>query len=381
MKRVTCWIGLLALLTALAPVVTGSRAAATELGPGPTYSLSSYLPDDNIPPPPPPPGVRRDSARVSPPLPPPLVSKPQDKQAAPAKAAPAAAAAGCASCQEAGESLQQGCCFCPRWTITAGAIIWTRTAPASSTWLSSAGGTTLFDPQSFNLGWDAGPRIDLVRHFEGWDFEVLYFGIDSWSDSQSFAAAGMHNTLDPGANPLSTANFLYTSKLYNLEANAKLAVTPCIDVLAGFRWIQIDDDVTFQGTSAGGAGSLSQNVFNNLYGFQLGAEGRLFDHGGPFWLDAFVKAGVYDAHVAGNFSESGSFGATATSATLDRTAFVGEVGINAHYQLTRHLAAYAGYDLMWVDGVTLAPDALSTASLSNNSPLYHGAVAGLELHW
>jgi hypothetical protein len=379
MKRFTCWIGLLAFSTAMACGVTGNRALAADLGSSSTYSLSSYLPDGQFALPPP---GTHSSAPTSPlpPLPPPLRGEPLDGPMLPAGSASSGVPASGPACQAVAENLEQGC-YCPCWTITAGAIVWTRTAPGSNTWLTGAGGATLFDPKDFNLGWDAGPRIDLVRHFDGWDFEVLYFGIDNWNQSQSFTAAGMLNTLAPGANPLSAASFTYTSRLYNLESNFKLAITPCIDVLAGFRWIQVDEGVTFLGTSGGGPGAMSQTVLNNLYGFQLGAEGRLFDHGGPFRLDTFVKAGVYDAHVSGTFSESGTFGATATSASLDRAAFVGEVGINAHYQFTRCLSAYAGYDVMWVDGVSLAPDALSTASLTNNAPLYHGAMAGLELHW
>ena len=257
MKRFACWIGLLAFATAIASGVTGSRAGAAELGPGSTYSLSSYLPDGEVVPPPP--GVR-NPARTTPlpPLPPPLASEPLDAPAGPAGPALSGVPSIGVPGQATGENLEQGC-FCPCWTITAGAIVWTRTAPASSTWLTSAGGAALFDPQGFNLGWDAGPRIDVVRHFDGWDIEVLYFGIDGWNDSQSFAAAGMVNTLVPGANPLSTANFTYTSRLYNLESNLKLAITPSIDLLAGFRWIQLDEAVTFQGTSAGGPGGLAQN--------------------------------------------------------------------------------------------------------------------------
>ena len=239
----------------------------------------------------------------------------------------------------------------------------------------------LFDPQNFNMGWDAGPRIDLVRHFDArLGFRVAVLRHRQLERQSKFCGAGMLNTLAPGANPLSKADFGYDSRLYNLEANIKLAVTPCIDLFAGFRWIQIDEDVTFQETSGGGPGSLSQTALNNMYGFQLGTEGRLFDHGGPFWLDAFGKAGIYDAHVEGNFSEAGAFGAAA--ATPPGPCRVrGRIGNQP--ALPIHAAPGGLRRLRFAVGRRrdAGADGTSTKSLSNNSVLYHGAVAGLELHW
>lgn len=392
MKRTYCWIGILALSTTLASNTAGSRAMAAELGPGSTYSLSSYLPDDDIPPPPPPPGTSRGTADRDPqmpPLPPPSTTRgtrDTDSRLPPPAANKlfgtqevTSTPATCASCQGTNQNLVQEY-YCPLWTITAGAIVWTRSAPASSTWLTDGVGNGLLDPHSFNLGWNAGPRIDLVRHFDGWDFEVLYFSIDGWSDDRNFAN-GMYLSPLTAAPGLTAADFLYTSRLYNLETNVKMAVSPRIDLLAGFRWLQLDEQVNFTGMATGGPGAMSQTTDNNLYGFQLGVEGRVFDHGGPFWIDGLVKAGVYDAHINGSFAETGSFGATLANSVTDHAAFVGDVGVTAHYQICRHLAAYGGYELMWVDGVTLAPDALSSQSLARNSPLYHGAIAGLELTW
>jgi len=74
--------------------------------------------------------------------------------------------------------------------------------------------------------------------------------------------------------------------------------------------------------------------------------------------------------------------------TTSRTSFVGQIGLKASYRLTEHLAAFGGYELMWIDGVLLAPDLISAASGSEDETLscdhhafYHGALAGLELTW
>ena len=200
MKRFACWIGLLAFATAIASGMTGSRAGAAELGPGSTYSLSSYLPDGEAVPPPP--GIR-NPARTSPlpPLPPPLTGEPLDAPAGPAGPALSGSPSNGVPGQPAGE-------LGPRVLLPA---------------LDDHRRGHRLDPHRARVKHVAHQRrrrravrskrlqfgmrtpdreIDVVRHFDGWDIEVLYFGIDSWNDSQSFAAAGMVNTLVPGANPL-----------------------------------------------------------------------------------------------------------------------------------------------------------------------------------
>ena len=70
-------------------------------------------------------------------------------------------------------------------------------------------------------------------------------------------------------------------------------------------------------------------------------------------------------------------------------AFLGELTLSAAYQLNETWGLRAGYNLMWISGVALAPDQLdfsftptSGSQLSNSGSLFiHGASLGLEARW
>jgi hypothetical protein len=72
-----------------------------------------------------------------------------------------------------------------------------------------------------------------------------------------------------------------------------------------------------------------------------------------------------------------------------RTAFIGELGFSATYQVTSTLYAKAGYNLLWVEGIARAPDQLDftdtpesgTALVIGKGAFLHGANVGLEARW
>ncbi len=70
-------------------------------------------------------------------------------------------------------------------------------------------------------------------------------------------------------------------------------------------------------------------------------------------------------------------------------AFVGEVDLKAAYKITRHLALTGGYQLLWIDGVTLSSENLAASTAASSQAVintsgdvfYHGATAGLDITW
>ena len=67
----------------------------------------------------------------------------------------------------------------------------------------------------------------------------------------------------------------------------------------------------------------------------------------------------------------------------------GEAGIISRFQITKHLAATSGYQVMFINGIAQPANQLAgtdlagqTAVLDTNSSLfYHGANFGLEAVW
>jgi hypothetical protein len=226
---------------------------------------------------------------------------------------------------------------------------------------------------------------------------MIYFGIDDWRSTANFPTSAipggigsvvLDNTL---ALPVTTAQYQYNTRLYNGEINLRPQWNDWLTPLLGFRWLDLEDRLQATGTDAIFSENYTQLVraHNHLYGYQMGVDARLVEWQGLFRINAVAKVGIYDdAMLQSNRIASAAVNLS-SRATTDHAAFLGELGLIASYQLTPHLAARGGYQLMWIDGVALAPQQISatnfstaTASVNTSGCLFcQGANVGLELSW
>jgi hypothetical protein len=160
--------------------------------------------------------------------------------------------------------------------------------------------------------------------------------------------------------------------------------------LGGFRWVELKDEMFYKLNGNVATGDYEYN--NRMYGGQIGARLDL----APAQMSRVIftvegKAGLYGNVVDGGIFEYqgnnfiGSFVGHETHA-----AGVFQIDIVSGYRLTNHMNAYAGYSLLWLDGVAIAGDAASR-SLLNPSLLrtvnthgdlfYNGATTGVEFVW
>lgn len=171
--------------------------------------------------------------------------------------------------------------------------------------------------------------------------------------------------------------------LHNVEVNL-LGLTccnPCMtgccgprtnwNWLAGFRYFHYEEDMEFvsdpnDGDFTGEADELyfRQSVKNNLYGFQVGGNGRwwLTDR---FALNGGVKAGIfanyvdYDAFIGGSAGvaviNNGPNQGVAWSVQSDKVdcAFMSELDLGFSYQILARLRATAGYRIVAISDAGL----------------------------
>lgn len=283
------------------------------------------------------------------------------------------------------ETVCAGCCL-PSWTFRAEAIIWDR---AGGTNVPLVNAPVVLNTFDLDGGWRAGPRLTAIKHGvldTCWDLEAVYFGINGWSGTQVLADADNYLTTPVivigGVTPLTAT---YSSSLQNGELNGRRAYSDWVTWIVGFRAIQIDESLT---AVAGGA-SHSVRTQNRLYGGQIGADFSLFE--GPCWqVNAIAKAGIY-GNSADQVTRTAGVGGAVPFITFgdNQTCFVGEFGVNARRPLTERLTFMAGYNLLWVNGLALAPEQLATTNIvtgagalsSNGNLLYHGVNIGLEYGW
>jgi hypothetical protein len=309
-------------------------------------------------------------------------------------------ACGIAACDPCGSSACgvaacDDCCdtIGPRWTLTADGIFMQRVGGRNIPLIRETGNNqVLATTNDLNYETAIGPRVSLMYTGPcGNSLEFNYFYLDDMNASVSASASNgvyfsMPNiTVAAGANvPM---QFDYASRLQNAELNLRSSWSDVVTVLAGVRWLEMEERMTGATIPVGGAPLYfgATNTVNHLYGAQIGTDIALWNRCGPFRIDALLKAGIYDNCATQNtYSPQAKMGA---KGAVDRAAFIGEVGLIASYQINCNIALRAGYQLMWVDGLALASDQFVRTDITANSApvdtggnlLYHGAVAGVEV--
>ena len=112
-----------------------------------------------------------------------------------------------------------------------------------------------------------------------------------------------------------------------------------------------------------------------------------------FGWEAAGKAGIFanDAQQKQTVTDFPNFPLRPTvSSSRDGVAFLGEINPSALYRLTNVWNLRAGYNVIWIEGLALAPDQLdfnfattpSGNQLHNDGGMFlHGVNVGLEARW
>lgn len=303
----------------------------------------------------------------------------------------------------------------PRWTASADFVILDRigsvpytlveTVPSSQS--PDHPGTEMLNARDLHQGFAGGPRLDLIHHGDNdSDLEFLYFQIDGWNARRSIGPTPSDWLVmrAPGNFLQTQDDFLtqsmawdYRSRLYNAEWNARWNPQRRLTVLAGFRWVNLTEELEgiLLPSTAHGTGSFwDAQTKNNLYGFQIGMDAKLLERN-RFSIGSVLKAGIFDNHVEEATTVRMTRIQFGESDSTDHFAFLGEAGVQCKYQVTPRLALKAGYEAMWLQGVALAPGQISETECHytlvpqdtyiqalgvdcSSGIFYHGATAGLE---
>jgi hypothetical protein len=262
--------------------------------------------------------------------------------------------------------------------------------------LDHGSGATLLSTNDLDFGWRAGPSFLLGYRPTPMDaWELSYFGMMDWTSQQSISESGIFVPGVLGNLPFfDDADLIqttYASRIDNAELNY-FWHHGCPDIMwmAGFRYFHLDERLDILSTETGSGSSLYDiRTGNDLAGGQLGVR---FRHCCTrFEGDLTAKAGAFGNSV-GQSQTVGTVGLDPLRSAGNHTAdwaFVGDIGLNASYYICKNWCVMAGYNVMWVDGVALAPDQLDFTNNPdsgrrldrNGSVLYQGAHVGLGCHW
>lgn len=297
-----------------------------------------------------------------------------------------------------------GPCPTSRWEAKLGFVYLQRSGLPSqelARGLSGGGHEPFLDADQFGFDFEGGPDLTIVRHGDDSDIEFRWFQvhdsiaktptIDRDSVGFGFPFRALLGLTDAEGVDLSAG---YRSQMSSFELNLKRPIGDWISVFGGFRFVELNELLSYSATPVGGEPlPLFVRSFNDLYGFQLGSDITLLDRGGPFKLVATGKAGIY-ANYASNQSDLGDDSENVDSASTCEGAFLGEIALNCTYQITPRLAARVGYEVMWINGVALASqqqprldpvhdeqDYGSPSVAAEGTAFYHGVAAGLDFRF
>ncbi|MCY2996446.1 MAG: BBP7 family outer membrane beta-barrel protein [Planctomycetota bacterium] len=313
------------------------------------------------------------------------------------------------------------CRMCPHVDLYAESLFLTRGNGnvAQPIILDGLSRQTLLATSDLGFGWNPGLRVGGgIRLHDCLYLEFSYLGLfDSQalapvvrSDSAPFPT--LPGDLGPATNVFHPADKVwvnYASQLNSFELNLLRcccgcwtagcdASSPCrsVEWFGGFRCISLNERLKILGEREHvlepgvERGEYDLRTTNNLYGAQLGA--RLRRCHGRLGCEATGKAGMYGnaAYQEQSVVDFPNYALRPnTSATRSQVAFAGELNLSAIYQLTIDWNLRAGYNLMWIEGVALAPNQLdfsftptSGSQLdSGGGVFYHGVNVGLEARW
>jgi hypothetical protein len=246
------------------------------------------------------------------------------------------------------------------------------------------------------------------RSGDGWGREAGYFGVygmtavDQVAGDANLVIAGPISQQVLPFSDGDTVRSTWVSSVNSVEFNAfrsRVDGDNFFDLLAGFRYLSLEEQagMAFTCCSAGPTGPLTSNYnvqsSNNLFGGQVGARGR---RSWERWaVEGWAKAGVFgnaETQSQGALVDPGGVSTvvrTARSSQASETAFVGDLNATLVYGLTSVWGVRLGYNLIWIEGVALAPDQwdFSTndnagTSLAGGGGMFlSGANLGLEARW
>lgn len=209
----------------------------------------------------------------------------------------------------------------------------------------------------------------------------------------SAALASYGSSINGGeANLLTTREYFHHPRINAYAADA-VAHAATVDWLAGFRWAGLEENAAIALTTPGlGVSQYGVRSSSNLFGGQVGVRGRIdWERWG---LEGYGKVALAGAAL----SQSQSPIVNAVNGEVFRSARGaqnGDVGAIFDWGVTvvRHLgdswSIRAGYTMLWLEGVALAPDqfdfstnGLAGTSVGGGKTVWlEGASLGLAGRW
>ncbi len=306
---------------------------------------------------------------------------------------------------------------CPAYYFQVGALLLNRVPRFAQQPMvvNTTTNTTLLSTSDLRSNFNSGMQATFGMPIRGGRaLEFSYFGLFAGNTTASAVKP------DPGAFlifpnnlvgnafvDMDRADVTYSSWINSFAVNFPCCCGCCNDSccgdtrcrsftwFGGFRYLSLGEqlNISTQRTVGGGLepGNYNIRTANNLYGMQLGA--RIRRTSGRFGWDGSSFAGIFGnaAQQTQSVTDFPNFPLRPpVSSRAGGAAFVGGANLSGLYALTNVWNLVAGYNVLWIEGVALAPDQLDFnfaaaqggSQINNRGGVFlHGVNVGLEGRW
>jgi hypothetical protein len=297
----------------------------------------------------------------------------------------------------------------PQITFDAGPIVMNR-VQSNRTILSSPGNQGSGDVMKSSMiddDWRVGGQARLRLGFPNFYLDFGGFMIPTGTTTVNKPVPSGSNTVETspptryGGPTLGDASFKYLSSITNIEMNIGHNYTSWLSTYAGVRYIRLKEEFDFLAPFPGGfIEDDNWKAKNSMIGVQIGARADIFKIVGvpaasPWSLDTNLALALLHNDTSANFATTSNlFSSLSGSSTKEFWTPGVAVEADLGYRLSSHVKLAAGYQMLYLGSVALAPNqvrgtgnynpgpsSVISSSVEKASVIYHGAVAKLIINF
>jgi hypothetical protein len=255
---------------------------------------------------------------------------------------------------------------------------------------------TVLDAISLDVGWKTGLEarggmklgdfgtefrwFNVGRVFPGWSGDAHVVTPVNWEIPTRPKLIGF---------PVANTSAGLSSALTNMEVNVSWQAHRYLALLAGVRYISLDDDLGMQfdtGLSLADIGIVSRNT---LWGGQLGAQGQVPVLTPDLLVGATVKAAHLHNATKIKFNLIQQVGPSFFAGDRDgQTTWAFELGMDLRYNIFSMVTVLAGYQGLWIGRIAAATDQINRFNLLTGggdvrarSVWFHGPRAAIVIRF
>jgi len=255
---------------------------------------------------------------------------------------------------------------------------------------------TVLDATSLDIGWKTGLEARGGMKLGDFGAEFRWFNVGGvfrgWSeDAHVKTPVNWEIPTRPQlvGFPVANASAGLSSALTNMEGNVSWQAHRYLALLAGVRYMSLDDDLGMQFDTGLNFANLEAASRNTLWGGQLGAQGQVPVLTPELLVGATVKAAYLHNAAKNKFNLIQQVGPSFSAGDHDgQNTWAFELGMDLRYNIFSMVTVSAGYQGLWIGRIAAATDQINRFNLDTGggdvrarSVWFHGPRAAIVIRF